>query len=840
MNNSIDILNRKECTGCSVCHKVCPHNAIEMIETKEGFHYPIVLEDKCTNCGLCVKKCHALNDNFKTDFEQLIYDVRANDEIRMKSSSGGMFTLLANYVFENNGYVCGASFTDDWLGVEHIIIDDKKDLDKLRGSKYIESNLGNTFIEIKNLLNEKKQVLFSGCPCQVSALYSYLGKDYDNLITIDLLCNSIVPQKVWAKYLKELFTDDEIKDIKYISFRDKDKFGWNSDHKVYIKLSDKEYISRGHDNIYIQSFLKHIAVKEECLHCKYRKYERVGDISIGDYWGVKDNDNKGVGLTLLNTKKSKEIFDIINSSFTYKVITSIKPLNGGINGKIKILGSRKYFFNNLAKESFDELVINSNKIDICLIGFWFANNYGAILTYYALYKLFENLGFSILALDSLDKYSSRYDYYSKGIAREFAEKYYSNIFNNINKKDLYELNNKCDMFITASDQLWNNILSKDMVSDNTKYIYFLEFVENSKKKIAIATSVGDNNEKLYSDYIYNQTVKYYLSLFDYISIREQETVDFFNKNLNIKADFILDPVFLIDRKEYDKLIYDDENISDYIFCYVYNKKSVEEIVNKIAYKINKKIIFSYHTENGFIEKPEKWLSLVKNASCIITDGFHGICFSIIYNKPFLCLRWDYYESNLNRINSILHLFDIRDRVAPISEDILDENNHVNYKILLYMDYSKINKTLENEKNKSLDWIKRVLSSEKENNNYELDMINILIKENIELNSKIYKLNEGLNSLFNKQEIELNKLVNYNKNWIRIFGIYNNENYIFIYLFGIKLTIIVNEKNINRIAWWIPVKKWRDNFRSKFARPDQTRPDQTRPDQTRPDQTRSDI
>ena len=117
------------------------------------------------------------------------------------------------------------------------------------------------------------------------------------------------------------------------------------------------------------------------------------------------------------------------------------------------------------------------------------------------------------------------------------------------------------------------------------------------------------------------------------------------------------------------------------------------------------------------------------------------------------------------------------------------------------------------------------------------MINILIKENIELNSKIYKFNEDFNTLFNKQEIELNKVVNYNKNWIRIFGIYNNENYIFIYLFGIKLTIIVNEKNINRIAWWIPVKKWRDNFRSKFARPDQTRPDQTRPDQTRPDQTR---
>ena len=120
-NNSVDIVYKKECTGCSVCYHACPHNAIEMIETKEGFHYPVVLEEKCTDCGLCVKKCHALNDNFKTDFKQQIYDVRANDEIRMKSSSGGMFTLLADYVFENNGYVCGASFTDDWLGVEHII-----------------------------------------------------------------------------------------------------------------------------------------------------------------------------------------------------------------------------------------------------------------------------------------------------------------------------------------------------------------------------------------------------------------------------------------------------------------------------------------------------------------------------------------------------------------------------------------------------------------------------------------------------------------------------------------------------------------------------------------------
>ncbi|WP_232473252.1 polysaccharide pyruvyl transferase family protein [Brachyspira sp. SAP_772] len=846
-NNSIDILNKIECTGCSVCEKVCPHNAIEMIETKEGFRYPLIDEDRCTNCGLCVKKCHALNDNFKTNFKQEIYDVRASDDIRMKSSSGGMFTILANYVLENNGYVCGAAFTKDWLGVEHIIINNEQDLDKLRGSKYIESSLRNTFLEIKKLLNEKKQVLFSGCPCQVSALYSYLGKDYDNLITVDLLCNSIVPQKVWKKYLKELFTDEEIKNIEYVSFRDKEKFGWNADHKIYIKWDNREYISRGCYDIYIQSFLKHISVKEECLRCKYRKYERVGDISIGDYWGVKDNDNKGVGLTLINSKKAKYIFDIINSSFTYKNVTSIKPSNGGINGKIKVLGNRKYFFDNFDKESLKELFLNYDKFDICLVGFWFANNYGAILTYYALYKLLENLGFSILVLDTLDKDANMYNYYSKGIAREFAEKYYVNIFDNINKESLHELNNKCDMFITASDQLWNNFLSRDMVSDYSKYIYFLEFVENSKKKIAISTSVGDDNQKLYSDYVYNQTVKYYLSLFDYISIREKKTVNFFNENLNIKSDFVLDPVFLIDRKEYDKLIYNDENISDYIFCYVHSKEKVKEVVNEIALKINKKVIFSNHRSDGFIEKPEEWLSLIKNASCIITDGFHGTCFSIIYNKPFLCLRYDYYESNLNRINSILNLFDIKNRLLPISKDIVNETNAINYELLFYMDYTEINNILEKEKDRSLEWIKNALYSDKKikDDDYKTNIINILIKENNELKINISKLNKNIipkldnriNQIsdelirLNNEKMKLINEIRENRNWIKFFGIYNTNNYIFAYLFGIKFTFRVNENSINKIAWWIPVKKWRESFRSKFKiRPDQTRPDQTRPDQ----------
>ncbi|WP_297205158.1 polysaccharide pyruvyl transferase family protein [uncultured Brachyspira sp.] len=793
-NNSVDIVYKKECTGCSVCYHACPHNAIEMIETKEGFHYPVVLEEKCTDCGLCVKKCHALNDNFKTDFKQQIYDVRANDEIRMKSSSGGMFTLLADYVFENNGYVCGASFTDDWLGVEHIIINDKKDLYKLRGSKYIESNLGNTFIEIKKLLNEKKQVLFTGCPCQVSALYSYLGKDYDNLLTVDLLCNSIVPQKVWVKYLKELFTDEKIKEIEYISFRNKEKFGWNSDHKIYIKFKYGEYLVKGFDSIYIKSFLTHVSVKEECLHCKYRKYERAGDISIGDYWGVKDNDNKGVSLVLINTDKGNNAFNKIKKYCKHKDVTKLKPSNGGINGKTIIFGSRKYFFHNFDKESFNELVINSNKIDICLIGFWFANNYGAILTYYALYKLLENLGFSISVLDSLDKDSSYYDYHSKGIAREFAEKYYFSIFNNINKEDLYELNNKCNMFITASDQLWNNEIK---TSYHTKYIYFLDFIDNKKKKIAISTSFGDNITNLADDINSKSRifVNHYLDQFDHISLRESSAVDFFKKELNLDADFILDPVFLADMEEYYNLINtvkEECTEENYIFAYLYGLNSHIEEIKNIANKMNKKLICS-----NFKETPEQWLLFIKNASFVITDGFHGSCFSIIFNKPFVCVRSDYYSNNLFRIMDLLSLLNLKERVIP-NLSIL-ENNLEKY---LKIDYDEINKKINIEKNRSLEWIKNAIFSPKviKNDIHKENLLNLLISKNIELDNENKRLNNEIKE---------------NKNWIRFFGIYNNKNYIYIYIFGIKCVIKATEKNINRIAWWIPVRKWREAFRDKF-------------------------
>ena len=776
--NNINILDKKECTGCSVCAQVCPHNCIKMIETKEGFHYPVIDEKLCTDCGLCVKKCHALNDNFKTDFNQEFYDVRASDEIRMKSSSGGMFTLIADYVFENNGFVCGASWREDWLGVEHIIIEDKKDLDKLRGSKYVESSLGNIFSEIKRLLNDKKLVLFSGTPCQVSALNFYLGRDYENLITVDLLCNSVVPQKVWRKYLLEKFNDTA--KIEYISFRDKKALGWLGG--CFLKSAESEYIDKKSEDFYMRAFLEHISCKEECIRCKYRKFERAGDITIGDYWGVEDNDDKGVSLVLVNSLKGKSIFEKINqSNFNYKRVYNIS--NGGLGGNVPIFASRKYFFDNLDKEDFETLYNNSNnpKYNVAIANMLFQNNFGAILTVYALYKIIEYFGYNPLIIYNNSIYSNNLFADIRG--NKFALKYMNIANRHFNKYELEKLNEKCDNFVVASDQVW-----RAKAHGETAKFYFLNFAYNFKNKIAYSSSFGINYfEGELKDKI---LFKYYLKQFDKVSVREDDGVKICKEDFDVEATHVLDPVFLLN--DYDYLVSKSMKNKNNKFIAVYSLyTNIENELNFILNKLNLDI--EYLIKDNEEISIEDWLWTIKNSELLITDSFHGSCFAIIFNKPFVCILNE--GSGIPRLESLSNMFDIKDRIISDLSEVMHNTD-----FLLKMDWTEINKKLEIEKVKSLNWLKNALENKKEKYDYRDDIINYLIEENNEKESEIHYLR---NYIDEKQ------------NWIKLFGIYNTKDYLMFYLFGIKISLKINEKNINKLAWWIPVRKWRDNFRSKF-------------------------
>lgn len=257
-DKSIEILEHNRCSGCNACFSACPTNAIEMKYNEEGFLYPIVDHDKCTNCGLCSQICPEISFNFNNYKIPECYAMQATDEIRKSSTSGGMFTILSDYILEQGGYVCGAAFNESWE-VEHIIINNKKDLEKLRGSKYIQSNKNNVFKEIKELLNNDKLVLFSGCPCEIAGLKKYLKKDYNNLILIDLICAGIMPPLMWNKYLYETFTEDKIKNI---TFRDKNSYGWGLQLNIYYE-NGNSYRKPEWENIFCKLFSKH-SISRRC------------------------------------------------------------------------------------------------------------------------------------------------------------------------------------------------------------------------------------------------------------------------------------------------------------------------------------------------------------------------------------------------------------------------------------------------------------------------------------------------------------------------------------------------------------------------------------------------
>ena len=805
-SNNINILSKEECTGCSVCYYICPHKAIDMEETKEGFLYPIVNDDKCTDCNICVKKCHVINDIFN-DLPDFYISISKDQNILNSSSSGGAFSIFANYVLENNGYVCGAAFNSDW-NVEHIIIDNKDDLVKLKGSKYVESFTGKIFGEIKKLLNDNKLVLFTGCPCQVASLLFFLNKKYDNLITIDLLCHGVPPQKVWQKYLADKHDKNK---IDYIAFRYKEKLG--NHPGLYIKYIDNmEYIidknSISSDG-YMKLFFDYSSCKYECIKCKYRNIYRVSDISIGDGFG--ELNSTGESLILLNTKKGKHLFNIVKNKMKYKNFKKYNYFerNNALNvGTFTIYGNRKYFFDNLNNIPFAKLANNTFNIknNVGLVTMCFQINYGAILTSFALHKIVEKFGYNPILI--FPKYIYKNMWKGMGLNAEECMKF-ANMYLNVSKEynsldETLELNDICDSFIVGSDVVWMPSWSENL------HFNMLSFTNDDKKRISYSSSFGiDRFDGTYKEVL---MAKYYLNRFDRISVREKSGIDVCKNIFNVEATHVLDPVFLVDRYSYDIFIRKSKkNISSkYAVSYLVLNRSLskkEKVINYISEKIGIQFrnIVLKNMISDFVNieddvSVEDWLYMIKNSDFVVTDSFHGLCFAIYYNKEFIVVQEENDNIRPQRMYSLLNMINLGHRI------IYGCNyNDIDSILLEHIDYEVVNKKLDSYKELSLNYLKEALECEKKYNNIDYgSLISLLIRDNIHINSKI-------NSLYNKLE---NEVSSYN-NWIKLFGIYNSKNYIYIFIFGIKFTLKVNEKLINKIANFIPIKKVRNNFKNKF-------------------------
>lgn len=304
------------CTGCRTCEQLCPKSCITMEYSSEGFIEPRIDVLKCVDCGLCQKRCpqNIINLN---PFPKDVYAVRyKNDNEILQSASGGVFVALAKYFLEQEGACVGAVYLDNWT-VGHIVVRDEKDLPKLQSSKYVQSDTMHTYTEIRNLLNSGVKVLFSGTPCQVAGLKSFLeNTDITNLLTIDLICHGVPSIKLFKNYMAWLGGKMGGNIVSY-NFRDKTAgWGLNYKAKTITKTQTKSCVI----DPYYYHFLQGNTYRECCYHCKYCKVQRAGDMTIGDYWGIEEVmpdffSKKGVSCLLINSEKAVSYIPLIQSLF---------------------------------------------------------------------------------------------------------------------------------------------------------------------------------------------------------------------------------------------------------------------------------------------------------------------------------------------------------------------------------------------------------------------------------------------------------------------------------------------------------------------------------------------
>lgn len=359
------ICDKQWCTGCGACINICQKDAISFVADNEGFNYPEIKQDKCVNCGKCQRVCP---QNDVSGLEAFAMDKcfavwNLDESIRKSSSSGGIFPALAELFLNNGGVVCGASFTDDYMKVHHIIIDNMDDIGLLQGSKYQQSDPEYCYRSCKEKLNKGTPVLFTGTPCQVQGLYSYLGTKHELLWTVDILCHGVPSTLVANKYLQSV--EDKYKSsIKKFSYRNKNiPEGWENSCNIEILLENGKQIDGRAENLFFwKSFLSNIYLRKCCYHCEYAGKERIGDITIGDFWGIKNSIQEdlknGISLVFVNSEKGKTLFDKANIHKEIRNVSEALPFNRTIKQPFELSGDRDKFFSDLKKSGFRRAVFN--------------------------------------------------------------------------------------------------------------------------------------------------------------------------------------------------------------------------------------------------------------------------------------------------------------------------------------------------------------------------------------------------------------------------------------------------------------------------------------------------
>ena len=370
----IEIKDKKDCCGCHACMSVCAHRAITMQVDGEGFLYPVVNMDSCSDCGLCEQVCPVNHQTSRSQPLKVYASKSRDEEVRHQSSSGGIFTLLAEAVIRDGGVVFGAKFDEEW-NVVHASTETLDGLTAFRGSKYVQSAIGDAYMKVKEFLQQGRKVLFTGTPCQIAGLKKCLRKDYDNLLTVDVVCHGVPSPLVWQKYLsdtrKELCekhgAEEDVSSsamITDISFRDK-THGW-SKYGFRLRYSSSavkegSLLQPFSENVFMNCFLSYLSLRPSCHSCPSKGGKSGSDISIADFWGIekynaKFTDNKGASAVLVHTDKGKCLFGKIDAIKEEQSFEQFRREVTTYYRSVEAHPKRSEFFERLNKAPLKELV----------------------------------------------------------------------------------------------------------------------------------------------------------------------------------------------------------------------------------------------------------------------------------------------------------------------------------------------------------------------------------------------------------------------------------------------------------------------------------------------------
>lgn len=354
----IEIRNKENCCGCQACFQKCPVHAISMGVDEEGFWYPHINLESCIDCGICERVCPQVKQYNTSEPTEIWGCYRKNLSKRMKSASGGVFAALAETVLKCGGVVFGAAFNDEWE-LKHRYVEKADGLEYLLGSKYVQSDIDNTYVQAKEFLRSGRVVLFSGTPCQIQGLKKYLDRDYDNLLTVDLICHGVPSPEVWSDYITEI-----ARGSKLIAFSPRDKTKGINNAPLVFSFDNGRIIKQLYDrNPYMRGFNQSLYLRPSCYACKFKGINRCSDLTIGDFWGYDSyfpsfGDHYGISVAMVHNEKGKRWFNAIEDEFEMIAakVEQILPQNPSLIKTVPRQPERDVFFDRWKQQGVSRTV----------------------------------------------------------------------------------------------------------------------------------------------------------------------------------------------------------------------------------------------------------------------------------------------------------------------------------------------------------------------------------------------------------------------------------------------------------------------------------------------------